>query len=49
LNGRFVADDPFVWEKEIYSRNPGERVMIEYLRDGKKQSTTLRLMSPGQY
>jgi len=46
INGRFVADDPFLWEKEIYARTPGEQVTIEYLRGGKKQSTVLRLMPP---
>jgi S1-C subfamily serine protease len=48
VNGRFVADDPFVWEKEIYSKQPGDRITVEYLRDGKKASTVVRLTSPRQ-
>lgn len=45
VNGRLLSGDPFLFEKEINSKLPGSKVTIEFMRDGKKQSATVELMS----
>ena len=45
INGRLLSSDPFVFEKEINSKRPGSQVTIEFLREGKKQSAAVDLMS----
>ncbi|MCI1278905.1 MAG: PDZ domain-containing protein [Nitrospira sp.] len=49
LNGRLIDSDPLLFEKEIGSKRPGDRLQVEYMRDGKKQSATVTLASPSQF
>jgi membrane-associated protease RseP (regulator of RpoE activity) len=42
VNGEYLRDDLIV-EKEILSKKPGDKIILEYIRDGKKLSAEMVL------
>jgi hypothetical protein len=46
VNGNFLGDDPFAWDREINAKSPSTTVQVQVIRSGNKQRLQLVLESP---
>ena len=46
VNGTFLGDDPFAWDREVNAKSPSTTVEVQVTRSGNKQRLQLVLESP---